>query len=52
MSRSRIITRRSHGVKLAPVHSGEILAEEFLKPFNLSQYRVTKDIRVPPRRIK
>ena len=36
---------------LKPVHPGEILAEEFLKPFKLSQYRLAKDIKVPPRRI-
>ncbi len=34
-----------------PVHPGEILAEEFLKPLALSQYRLAKDIRVPARRI-
>src|SRR2546427_10545124 len=51
MSRSRIITRRSHGIKMPPVHPGEILAEEFLKPFGSSQYRLARDIRVPPRRI-
>jgi addiction module HigA family antidote len=33
------------------VHPGEILVEEFMKPLDLSQYRVAKDIRVPPRRI-
>ena len=37
--------------KLAPVHPGEILLEEFLVPMNLSQYRLAKDISVPPRRI-
>ena len=37
--------------KLPPVHPGEILLEEFLKPFGVSQYRVAKDIGVPPRRI-
>ena len=37
--------------KLAPVHPGEILLEEFLKPLALSQYRVAGDISVPPRRI-
>jgi len=37
--------------KLAPVHPGEILLEEFLVPLGISQYRVAKDIRVPPRRI-
>jgi len=51
MSRSRIITRRSQGMKMPPVHPGEILVEEFLKPFGISQYRLAKDIRVPPRRI-
>ncbi|MEO7919531.1 MAG: HigA family addiction module antitoxin [Thermoanaerobaculia bacterium] len=34
-----------------PVHPGEILLAEFLEPFGLSQYRLAKDIRVPPRRI-
>ena len=37
--------------KLSPIHPGEILLEEFLKPFGLSQYRLAKDISVPPRRI-
>jgi len=37
--------------KFAPIHPGEILLEEFLKPLNLSQYRLAKDICVPPRRI-
>lgn len=37
--------------KLAPVHPGEILLEEFLEPFDLSQYRLARDISVPPRRI-
>jgi len=34
-----------------PVHPGEILMEEFLRPFELSQYRLAKDTSVPPRRI-
>ena len=34
-----------------PIHPGEILLEEFLKPMNLSKYRLAKDIHVPPRRI-
>lgn len=34
-----------------PIHPGEILLEEFMKPMKLSQYRLAKDIRVPPRRI-
>jgi len=37
--------------KLPPVHPGEILLEEFLKPLELSQYRVARDLSVPPRRI-
>lgn len=37
--------------KMKPIHPGEILLEEFLKPLNLSQYRLAKDICVPPRRI-
>jgi addiction module HigA family antidote len=37
--------------KLAPVHPGEILFEEFMKPLGISQYRLAKDISVPPRRI-
>jgi addiction module HigA family antidote len=37
--------------KLAPVHPGEILHEEFLTPMEISQYRLAKDISVPPRRI-
>ena len=37
--------------KYTCVHPGEILQEEFLKPMNLSQYRLAKDIRVPARRI-
>ena len=37
--------------KLPPIHPGEILLEEFLRPLGLSQYRLAKDISVPPRRI-
>lgn len=36
---------------LKPVHPGEVLLEEFLKPMNLSQNRLALDIGVPPRRI-
>ena len=36
---------------LSPVHPGEILSEEFMKPLAISQYRVAVDIHVPPRRI-
>ena len=37
--------------KMLPLHPGEILLEEFLKPMGLSQNRVALDIRVPARRI-
>ena len=37
--------------RLAPVHPGEILLEEFLVPMGVTQYRLAKDIKVPPRRI-
>ena len=37
--------------KLPPIHPGEILIEEFLRPMGISQYRLAKDISVPPRRV-
>jgi len=37
--------------KIAPIHPGEILLEEFLKPMGISQNRLALDIRVPARRI-
>lgn len=36
---------------LTPVHPGEVLLEDFLEPMGISQYRLAKDISVPPRRI-
>lgn len=36
---------------LAPVHPGEILLEDFLKPLNVTRYRLAKSIGVPQRRI-
>lgn len=41
------MTRR----EIAPIHPGEILLEEFLKPMGISQYRLAQDIHVDPRRI-
>src|SRR5438874_1714439 len=41
------MARRKH----APVHPGEILLEEFLRPLGLSQYRLAKGVSVPARRI-
>jgi addiction module HigA family antidote len=37
--------------KLTPIHPGEILLEDFLKPMGVSQYRIAMAIGVPPRRI-
>ncbi len=37
--------------KMQPIHPGEILLEEFIKPFKISQYKVAKDINVPAVRI-
>ena len=37
--------------KLAPVHLGEILREEFLSPLGISNYRLAKEIGVPAQRI-
>ena len=37
--------------KFPPIHPGEILLEEFLRPMDISQYRLAKSINVPPRRI-
>jgi addiction module HigA family antidote len=37
--------------RLPPVHPGEVLSEDFMKPLGLSQYRVAKDIGVSPMRI-
>ena len=37
--------------RLQNIHAGEVLLEEFLKPLNLSQNRIAREIGVPPRRI-
>jgi addiction module HigA family antidote len=37
--------------RLPPVHPGEVLLEDFMKPLGLSRYRVAKDIGVPTLRI-
>jgi antitoxin HigA-1 len=37
--------------QLSPIHPGEVLLEDFMKPLGLSQYRVAKDIGVPALRI-
>lgn len=37
--------------RIDPIHPGEVLNEDFLTPLGISQYRLAKSIRVPPRRI-
>ena len=36
---------------VSPIHPGEILLEDFMKPLGLTQYRLAQDLRVPPTRI-
>ncbi|MBF0594028.1 MAG: HigA family addiction module antidote protein [Candidatus Omnitrophica bacterium] len=37
--------------KLEPVHPGDVLSEDFLKPLAISQNQIARDLKVPPRRI-
>jgi addiction module HigA family antidote len=37
--------------ELPPIHPGEILLEEYLKPMEISQFRLAKDLTIDPRRI-
>jgi addiction module HigA family antidote len=36
---------------IAPIHPGEVLLEDFMKPLNLSQYALARALGIPPRRI-
>ena len=36
--------------RLTPIHPGEVLMEDFLKPFELTQYRLAKSLSMPARR--
>ena len=52
MSRSSTTTGDTMtGNQLAPIHPGEILMEEFIRPLQVSQSQVARSIGVPPRRI-
>src|SRR6185369_7802834 len=53
-SRSWIIIERCAAMakKLPPVHPGEVLREEFLRPLNLSPYAVARAVNVPRTRIE
>ena len=37
--------------KLSPLHPGEVLYEEFIKPLALSQNQLARELKVPPRRV-
>lgn len=37
--------------KLAPLHPGEVLLEEFLTPLGLSQNALARELKIPPRRV-
>jgi addiction module HigA family antidote len=37
--------------RMPPVHPGEILLEDFMKPLGITQYRLAKEINVYPRRV-
>jgi addiction module HigA family antidote len=37
--------------KLAPIHPGEVLMEDFIEPLGITQHKVAVAIGVPPRRI-
>src|SRR5438128_246125 len=50
-SKSLTTTKPRNGRRLPPVHPGEILKEEFLKPLGMSEYRLADRIHVPRRRI-
>ena len=40
-----------HEERMAPVHPGEILLEDFMKPMEITQYRLAKGMNVYPRKI-
>ncbi len=40
-----------NGKRIPPIHPGEILLEEFLKPMGISQNRLGRDLAVSPRRV-
>lgn len=48
---SRSLTTTTELTLLDPIHPGEVLLEEFLKPLALSQYRLAAKLHVPTRRI-
>jgi addiction module HigA family antidote len=51
MPKKSKLSTTTDGRRLKPVSPGEMLAEEFLKPLGMSNYRLAKEIRVPAQRI-
>ncbi len=49
--KSWIIIKSFKMAKLKNIHPGEVLSEEFLIPFNISAYKLAKDIEIPQTRI-
>ena len=45
------MTNRFTTKKFPPIHPGETLLKDFLEPMGISQYRLAKNISVPPRRV-
>ncbi len=46
-----IITKRTKMKKLANIHPGKILSQEFLLPLEITAYRLSKDLKIPQTRI-
>jgi addiction module HigA family antidote len=44
-------TKAAQRRDIPPIHPGEVLAEDFLKPLGITEYRLAKETSVPPRRI-
>jgi addiction module HigA family antidote len=42
---------KTNGKRLEPIHPGEVLKEEFMKPMGVSINRLARDIAVPPNRV-
>jgi antitoxin HigA-1 len=50
-SSTTIVDEAARDDRLAPVHPGEILLEDFLKPMAISQYRLARALGVPAQRV-
>ncbi len=50
-SNSSTIIEERETIEVEPIHPGEILLEEFMKPLGLSQNRLARELDLPPNRI-